>query len=272
VFTPKGKVMEFTIGATPLDFAYQIHSEIGHHCIGARVNRRMVPLRYHLQTGDVVEILTSDTQTPHLEWLDYVATGKARARIRQRLREMGRLEPLDGQYRRHAVDARPQGANNPVSVDAQTREKLIRVHGANGQPISMAKCCKPAPGQPVIGYRTRKPGIMVHRADCRNFGAGKRDPRRMVEASWDGERTMETGMRVTTGQRPNVLADITSAIRPMNLSIIKARFVPGENGKSTFEFIFEAPDEESVERVAATLRTVSGVSDVTQLEPTAVPD
>lgn len=80
VFTPKGEVKELAEGATPLDFAYHVHSDIGHHCIGARVNGKLVPLRYNLQTGDVVEILTSRSQTPHLDWLDVVVTGKARAR------------------------------------------------------------------------------------------------------------------------------------------------------------------------------------------------
>jgi GTP pyrophosphokinase len=90
-FTPKGSVMELPAGATPLDFAYLIHSDIGHHCIGAQVNGRMVPLRYHIQTGDIVDILTSKTQHPHVEWVDIVVTGRARTRIRQRLREKNKL-------------------------------------------------------------------------------------------------------------------------------------------------------------------------------------
>jgi len=100
VFTPKGEVKELPMGATPLDFAYHIHSDIGNHCIGARVDGRMVPLRYNLQTGDVVEILTSKSQNPHLDWLDIVVTGKARTRIRQQLRELGELAPLESLVKR----------------------------------------------------------------------------------------------------------------------------------------------------------------------------
>ncbi len=263
VFTPKGEVKELAEGATPLDFAYHVHSDIGHHCIGARVNGKLVPLRYNLQTGDVVEILTSRSQTPHLDWLDVVVTGKARTRIRQRLREIGELEPLEAQLRRDVVRVLPEARPRTIkNVDDATREKMIRVDGNKGIQVQFAKCCVPMPGHMVIGYATKIPGITIHRADCPNFAKTKRDPARMFPASWDGEEHIEIGMRVTTGQRPNMLADITNAIRPMNISITRAQFNPGENGKSLFEFVFEAPDRDSVARVAATLKQVPGVTEV----------
>lgn len=262
VFTPKGEVKELPEGATPLDFAYGVHSDIGHHCIGAKVNGRLVPLRYNLQTGDAVEILTSRAQKPHLDWLEIVITGKARTRIRQRLRELGELEPLEGQLRRDTVKVLPETKPKIRQVDDATRDKLIRIEGSKGIAVNFAKCCRPMPGHAVIGYATKSPGITIHRADCRNFANTQRDPARIIEASWDGEEHIETGMRVTTGQRPNMLADITNAIRPMNISITQAQFIPGDNGKSLFEFIFEAPDRDSVARVAATIRTVPGVVEV----------
>jgi GTP pyrophosphokinase len=262
VFTPKGEVKELPEGATPLDFAYGVHSDIGHHCIGAKVNGRLVPLRYNLQTGDAVEILTSRAQKPHLDWLEIVITGKARTRIRQRLRELGELEPLEGQLRRDTIKALPETKPKIRQVDDATRDKLIRIEGSKGIAVQFAKCCRPMPGHAVIGYVTKSPGITIHRADCRNFANTQRDPSRIIEASWDGEEHVETGMRVTTGQRPNMLADITNAIRPMNISITQAQFTPGANGKSLFEFIFEAPDRDSVARVAATIRTVPGVVEV----------
>lgn len=82
VFTPKGEVKEFPKGATPLDFAYSIHTEVGHRCTGARVNGKMVPLKYQLNTGDTVEIITSVHQRPSKDWLKFVKTGRARAKIR----------------------------------------------------------------------------------------------------------------------------------------------------------------------------------------------
>lgn len=83
IFTPKGKVIEFPQGATPLDFAYSIHTDLGHHCIGAKVNGRMVPLKYKLKSGDTVEVLTSPNQTPNKDWLKLVKTSRAKSKIRQ---------------------------------------------------------------------------------------------------------------------------------------------------------------------------------------------
>ncbi len=272
VFTPKGEVKELPAAATPLDFAYMIHSDVGHHCIGARVNGGMVPLRYHLQTGDVVEILTSKNQTPHLDWLDIVVTGKARTRIRQRLREIGELEPLE--EREPGEKPQPRPPRKPPTtvrqVDDATRQKLVRVQGNKAIAVQFAKCCNPMPGHPIIGYITKSPGITVHRAECAHFGVTKRDPERIVEAYWDGELggvAREVGMRVTIGQRPNVLADITNAIRPMNISIIRAEYRPGDNGDTYFDFVFETNEEEGAKRVAATLRTVAGVASIKQVAP-----
>ncbi|RLB25560.1 MAG: GTP pyrophosphokinase [Deltaproteobacteria bacterium] len=94
VFTPKGEVKEFPKGATPIDFAYSIHSEVGHHCMGARVNGKMVPLRYQLKNGDVVEIITSPKAHPSKDWLDFVKTPKARTKIRQWINSQEREESI----------------------------------------------------------------------------------------------------------------------------------------------------------------------------------
>ncbi|MFO7776210.1 MAG: bifunctional (p)ppGpp synthetase/guanosine-3',5'-bis(diphosphate) 3'-pyrophosphohydrolase [Candidatus Hydrogenedentota bacterium] len=272
VFTPKGEVKELNAGATPLDFAYAVHSDVGHHCIGARVNGRMVPLRYHLQTGDVVEIMTSRNQTPHMDWLEIVVTGRARTRIRQKLRELGELDPLEtdhsktkGKTKSEQPAPKPQAPARPRvrHVDEATRHKLLRVDGFKNIGAQFAKCCEPMPGHAIIGYATKGAGVTIHRADCKNFAKTERDPGRIIEASWEGDTMSSIGLRVMLGQRPNVLADITNAMRPMNLSITHAKYSPGENGANFFDFVFEAPDAGSVERVARTLRTVPGVKEVT---------
>ena len=94
VFTPKGEVKEFPKGATPVDFAYSIHSEIGEKCSGSRVNGRMVPLKYQLQNGDIVEIITSGRQHPRKDWLDFVKTPRAKAKIRQWIKNQERDESI----------------------------------------------------------------------------------------------------------------------------------------------------------------------------------
>jgi GTP pyrophosphokinase len=87
VFTPQGALLEFPRGSTPLDFAYAIHTDVGHSCIGAKVSGKIVPLRYELRSGDTVEILTGKKKQPHKDWLGMVKTSRAKAKIRQKLRQ-----------------------------------------------------------------------------------------------------------------------------------------------------------------------------------------
>ena len=267
VFTPKGEVKELPAGATPLDFAYSVHSDVGNHCIGARVNGRMVSLKYNLQIGDAVEILTSKNQTPHTNWLDIVVTGRARTRIRQKLREMGELEPVESGPIEEEP-SKPKPPKTPIprrvvrNVDESTRQKLIRIEGKKNILVQFGKCCNPMPGSAILGFVTKNPGITVHAVDCRTFLNTPRDPVRIVEASWEGDGRLETAMRISIVQRPNVLADITNAIRPMNIDILRANLHPGENGLGFFDFVFECSDEESIQQVMNTLRTVQGVRDV----------
>ena len=261
VYTPRGEVKELPRGATPLDFAYLIHSDIGHHCFGARVNGSMVPLRYHLQTGDVVEILTSKSQTAHIDWLEFVVTGRARTRIRQMLRETGELPAIESDSEKPHPPQPKRSKPKPAirAVDDKTRSKLIRVGGTKGMEVQFAKCCSPMPGQAVIGYITKRQGITIHRADCRQLEKIDRDTERMLAACWEGDEVFETVVQVTIGARPNVLADITNAMRPMNIEITYAEYRPGEGSDSVFVFAFDTTDGESLDRLMKALRLVSGV-------------
>src|SRR5437016_8762125 len=111
VFTPKGDLLNFPVGSTVIDFAYRIHSEVGHHCTGARVNGKIVPLRYQLQSGDTVEIVTTASQTPSKDWLKLVKSSRAKARIRAYVKAqqsarsiaVGR-EILERDFTRHQLD------------------------------------------------------------------------------------------------------------------------------------------------------------------------
>ncbi len=269
VFTPKGEVKELPSGATPLDFAYLIHSDIGNHCIGARVNGRMVPLRYNLQLGDVLEILTSKNQVPHLDWLDSVVTGRARTRIRQKLREMGELDPIEEvEVKKPATPhiRRVKAPAGPVrQVDESTRQKLICIDGKKGLQVQFGRCCNPMPGQDVAGYVTKTPGITVHRADCSSFARSAKDTARIVEASWEGDLLIESMMRIIVRNRPNVLADITNVLRPLNIDILRANLAPTSDDQGQFDFVFQARDEKSIRRVEQVIKGVPGVMRVTPM-------
>ncbi len=190
-------------------------------------------------------------------------TGRARTRIRQRLRELGELPTLDSGDRKPPPQREVLRTKNTVRhVDDSTREKLIRVQGMRGIEVQFAKCCGPMPGHAVIGYLTKRHTVTIHRADCSLLEKTERDGERMIAASWEGEEIIETAMYVTMGARPNVLADLTNAMRPMNIDITHAEYRPGDEGDSVFVFGFQTTDKSMITRVEKTLRMVSGVREV----------
>ncbi len=272
VFTPKGQVKELPQGATPLDFAYMVHSHVGQHCIGARVNNRMVSLRYNLQTGDMVEILTSKNQEPHRDWLDVVVTGRARTRIRQRLREIGELAPIEEpkpvevKPRAHPPGRVPVKHAEVREVDEATRQKLIRIEGIKGMSVQFAKCCNPMPGHRVVGYVTKSPGLSVHREDCISFQRTAKDTRRILTAAWEGEGSFTAKVRVITRHRPNLLADVTNVLRPLNIDITSASFEKTAPDRYHFDFSFVTPDHHTIEGVVNAVRNVPGVFGASQLD------
>ena len=251
VFTPKGEVKSLPAGSTPVDFAYAIHTDVGHRCIGAKVDGRIVPLTYKLQSGDIVEILTSKTaQGPSRDWLQFVASSGARNKIRQwfkqgaargrrasgprgaargvpqagpagaaahRLRPAGRGHEGDqprqeggllrggglrqdqpaacgharhpelnrgGRGRRRALRARRRSRRR--RKDAASASQLgIRVDGIDDVAIRLPQCCRPVPGDDVVGYISLGRGITVHRRDCPNVRALEKNPERFAAVHWD---------------------------------------------------------------------------------------
>ncbi|MFP6584471.1 MAG: bifunctional (p)ppGpp synthetase/guanosine-3',5'-bis(diphosphate) 3'-pyrophosphohydrolase [Candidatus Hydrogenedentota bacterium] len=270
VHTPKGEVIELPEGATPLDFAYRIHSDVGHRCVGAKVNGNMVPLRYHLQNGDVIEVLTSNRQTPHIDWLEIVVTGRARTRIRQKLREIDELPDVGpGESRtvtpHPAVPKPPKKAKTKRHPHDEPLENTVLIQGRRDMMVAFAKCCKPESGDPIIGYVTKRQSITVHRPDCKLLDKSGRDSTRMVEASWDGAEFIDAVVNVVIGSHPNALMDITSAIKSLNVDINRAEFKAGIRDESTFEFEFQTTNRDQVEQVKKALALVPGVRKVMEL-------
>ncbi len=271
VFTPKGHVRVLPRGSTPVDFAYAIHTEIGDHCLGARVNGKMVPLRYNLQQGDRVEILTSKTQVPHRDWLEFVKTPKARYRIRHSLRARGELEEVEEGAGRPAEPVPPARAERRREVrrGVHGREHRIRIEGQKGLQVHFAKCCDPMPGEQVVGYVTRG-RVSVHRADCPHFLQACRDEARIVPAQWEGEtRIIETaGIRITAIDRPNLLSDILQSFVPLTVNISQARAYKARNHRGMIDLVFELTEEGQLDKVIATVNQVSGVTGISRLKPT----
>ncbi len=274
VFTPKGKLIQLPRGATPIDFAFAVHSDIGLHTIGAKVGGRIVNLSHELESGDVVDILTSPNQHPSVEWLKFVRTSRARSRIKRWFREtrweqaktlgkemifselrrlklrsvdsklnevavsFGYVELPDffaavgtgmltlGQVMRKLVPVLAPDKDALISriVQKQGKEpRSVRVSGFDTLVISIAECCNPLPGDPIIGFQISGEGLEIHRTDCRRVAQMLKDETKVVSVAWDVEREdrFKARVHIIADDRPNLLRDITQALAALKVNITR---------------------------------------------------
>ena len=328
VYTPRGDVRWFPRGATGLDFAYAIHTEVGHRCCGARVNGRLVKLNYPLRSGDAIEILTKGDQHPKKDWLQLAKTSRALAKIRQYLRReerdraqvMGR-DLLDQELRKYGTNlkavlkkddlsAAREGTPHrtprelymaigygrlgvervlPFYIEADklaaaadeevdeiattTLSRIIRrlsrrggspvrIDGQEGVLTVFAKCCRPVPGDPIIGFITRGRGITVHASDCRS--GLSLPPERRVDVEWDVANKVphQARIHVITVDRPMMLAELTRAIGKLNVNITGAdiRTTKEERGHITLDVAVS--DASQLRGLMSNLERVKGVISV----------
>ncbi|OGB31757.1 MAG: guanosine-3',5'-bis(diphosphate) 3'-pyrophosphohydrolase [Burkholderiales bacterium RIFCSPLOWO2_12_FULL_61_40] len=287
VFTPKSRIMALPRGATVVDFAYAIHSNIGDHTIAARINGEQVPLRTELKNGDVVEVVTAEVSTPNPAWLGFVRTGRARSKIRHHLKTLAHVESEDLGEKLLVQALRAEGieqfSHNDPANDALwdkllrftgnksrqelltdiglgkriahivakrlvhllgetgerpnalllTRERftahesatqgLITLDGSENASVQFAHCCRPIPGDSIVGYLGRGEGLVVHVQDC--LVAKKllyKDSERFIGVEWSDEpiRAFETEIIVTVSNGKGVLAKVAAALAAAEADII----------------------------------------------------
>ena len=271
VFTPKGKIMALPRGATAVDFAYGVHTDIGHHCVAARINYELMPLRTELKNGDHVEILTSPTARPNPSWLSFVATGKARSRIRHYLKGLQqkesaalgerllnqalatlKVEPDAISWDRWEALAKEYGTKSQLDILADiglgkrlsfvVAQALTKVPGKNDDPatqpapgklgsltlrgvegvaIQYAKCCRPIPGDSIVGQFRRGQGLLVHTRDCVTLKKQHLDATELVDVEWatDVQGVFEAGIRILVADRRGLLAELAMAIADADANI-----------------------------------------------------
>lgn len=277
VITPAGDIIDLPTGATPLDFAYHVHTELGHRCRGAKINKQIVPLTHTLHTGDKVEITTVLQGTPSRDWLNpelgYIKTSRARSKILHWFKQQdlnqdiaaGR-QVLDRELARHginqsialntiarhfdlkneeallialgrghvrmgqilqALQPKPAEKNPGLPSHVFTQDKSIKDHGgtaiigASDLLTRYAKCCKPIPGDPIIGYITQGRGISIHKKTCpnaRNFS----DARRFIQINWNTNNTgtFNTDLKIVAHDKQNILHDVTSLLANEKISLL----------------------------------------------------
>jgi GTP pyrophosphokinase len=336
VFTPKGDVKSLAAGSTPLDFAYSVHTDVGHRCVGAKVNGRIVPLHYTLKSGDFVEVLTSKQERgPSRDWLNVVKTSRARNKIRQWfsqqrredleqkgrdslqqalkshglphqkvtaspllagiIRDMGFKKADDfyvaigaGKVQVGQVVTKLLGRLKTAEVVSPEQEQLparrqakrptasadygIVVEGAAGAGVlvRMAKCCTPVPGDDICGYISLGRGVTIHREDCPNVRALKRNPERFTPVSWDDAETATSSFRVTIAlqswDRPRLLEDVARTFAEHGANIVEyGGHVADQMARNWYTV--EVGDVKELRGLLSALRNVDAVFDAYRVTP-----
>ncbi len=281
VFTPKGDVKALPESATPIDFAFAVHTKVGEHCVGAKVNGKLVPLRTRLRQGDIVEIVTSPNAHPTRDWLQIAKSTRARSKINQWLKieerarsiELGRelFEREAKKYRllnklAPTATLEPPEKARPSTSKAKT-EQGVRIRGVDDLLVRFARCCNPLPGDQIVGFITRGRGLTVHTRDCLTVAKSVLDRERLINVEWDVEEdepsTRPVRIAVYIGRdRPGLLSEITGAISSQNGNITKAEVTVTDDRRGINNFVVEVADLEQLQGIMTAIRDVPDVINV----------
>ncbi|WP_218352231.1 GTP diphosphokinase [Alteromonas lipotrueiana] len=325
VFTPDGDVIDLPQGATPLDFAYYVHSNVGHRCIGAKVNGRIVPFTYQLHSGDQVVIHTGKQLNPSRDWmhpgLGYVHSSRARATIhsffKKQDKEKNQLagkELLERELHRahvplkeavnacqkfnmqqlsdlHAAigagdvrvmgvvhflqqrlePASPEPAINPKlktrkTAGASTKQDTVVVEGVGHLMSQLANCCKPVPGEPIMGYITQGRGVSVHKSSCEQLQhLSAAHPERLIDVSWSHTSNVgfEAGIDIFCSDRDGILRDITTVLANWKVALLKVASNSDKSRQTALVTIsVEVPDMHVLSKLMDQLNQLKGVVSV----------
>ena len=319
VLTPQGKVIDLPRGATPVDFAYAVHTNLGHRCRGARVDGQMVPLNHRLANGQRVEILTAKQGGPSRDWLNpdlgYVTSHRARAKVRQWFkaqqhdqtiaqgraiveRELARagasalnldalgakagfskLDDFFAAVAREELNLRqiqtairalvePAAAAPAETEEVATRKSRatggaggILVVGVDRLMTGLARCCKPAPPDPIVGFVTRGKGITIHRASCANLARVRREqPERLIESSWGAPRDelFPVDIVVEASDRPGLLRDLSEIFSKEKINVTAVNTLSKQH-LARMSFTLEVRSVGELRRALAQAGEVPGV-------------
>jgi GTP diphosphokinase / guanosine-3',5'-bis(diphosphate) 3'-diphosphatase len=312
LFTPKGKIMALPRGATAVDFAYGVHTDIGHHCVAARINYELLPLRTELKNGDHVEILTSPTARPNPSWLSFVTTGKARSRIRHYLKGMQqkesaalgermlnqalatlKVEPESVTWDRWEALAKEYGSKTQLEIladiglgkrlsfvvaqaltrpagkasdatlhaDSGAKAAALTLRGVEGVAIQYAKCCRPVPGDAIIGQFRKGQGLIVHLRDCATLRKQRIDGSELVDVEWasDVEGVFDSGVRVLVSDRRGLLAELATAVGDSDANIDTVSMERPDGGDVAMFFGVQVRDRRHLANVMRALHRIPDV-------------
>jgi guanosine-3',5'-bis(diphosphate) 3'-pyrophosphohydrolase len=305
VFTPKGKILSLPRGATGVDFAYSVHTDIGNRCIAVKVNHELVPLRTELRNGDRVEVITAPHAKPNPGWLGYVATSKARSQIRHFLKTMqsGESAKLGERLLNqalHALGVKPQDMDeahwNKLLKDTGVKtcqdiladiglgrrlnmvvarqlasigetvpneavpNPVITIQGTEGMAVQFAQCCRPIPGDPIVGVIKSGQGLMVHTHDCPTLRRGRSSGEQWLDVACDKNitRAFDVNIKLLVADQRGVLAKVSAAIAEAEANIENISFTH-EGEYSGLHFTLEVNNRLHLANIMRGLRKIPEV-------------
>ena len=314
VFTPKGTIMALPRGATAVDFAYNVHTDIGNRCIAVKINSELQPLRTELHNGDQVEVVTAPHAHPNPAWLNYVVTGKARAHIRHYLKTMHskeaavlgerllnqalralKIDPASIEDERWNDLLRETNVKTKEEIladigmgkrlnlvvarrllsagEAQSTEKKplgsITIRGTEGLAVQFAQCCRPIPGDPILGVIHKGKGLMIHTHDCPAISQFRADPDKWVDVEWDPhtKKLFEVNVKMIVANQRGVLAKVAATIADENANIENVH-MDEEDGSAyaAMNFTLQVENRDHLARVMRGLRQIPEVVRITRIK------
>lgn len=311
IFTPQGEIMPLPRGATAVDFAYSLHSDIGNHCVAVKIDRRLMPLRSELYNGQTVEIITSKGARPNPSWLDFVMTAKARSNIRHFLKNLKRDESIilgrrlldkslaaynttfDKLPQKHIgtvgeklkfksikdmlseiglgnrmpliiaralvqVGDEPQGE---LATDNKGSQRPLAIRGTEGTVVTFAKCCRPIPGDSILGFVSAGRGIVIHTQDCKNVADFKNKPEKWIDVQWEQktERMFPVDIRMLITNQRGVLATIATVVAEMEANIEGVNLDERDGMYSMLSFTISVQSRQHLARIIRRLRSLETV-------------
>lgn len=323
VFTPKGLVKQLPDGATPLDFAFLVHTDVGFHCVGAKINGKLVPLSTQLKSGDTVEIITDKNRYPSRDWLKLVKTSKARSKIQNYLRteergkaialgrdmlekegrkmginviravKDGTLSELISEFSSSSIDdlfanvgyakftpkkilTKLQALIDPKTVEPLPQEAPTKastadnkdhtggivVKGIDDTLVHFAKCCKPVPGDQVIGFISRGRGVIVHLSNCPHLL--DLESERLISVTWQNEepRPFPATIKVTAKNEKGMLAAIATEIVNFDVNIQGLILTTTLDNKAEVDFTVEVTDAVHLYQLMDKIRKLPNIYEV----------
>jgi GTP diphosphokinase / guanosine-3',5'-bis(diphosphate) 3'-diphosphatase len=303
VFTPKGEIKVLPRGATAVDFAYAVHTDIGNACVAAKIDRRWAPLHTPLHSGQQVEILTAPGARPKPSWLNCVVTAKARANIRQYLKnlqgneavalgkrllekELSVLSLSLAQIPEDRLATLLQEFNLPspqvlyediglgkrlaplvarrLSPESDARDRRVEsrasrplaIQGTEGMVVTFAKCCRPIPGDPIVGFVSAGRGIVIHTASCKNVAEFRDTPDKSLTVQWEPEVAGDfpAEIRVEVANQRGVLATVAAAIADMEANIENVSLTDRDGLYTTINFTVAVRGRQHLARIMRRVR------------------